>query len=96
MAPINSFISSLTGLTALSACICAVVGQDGSSKVIESEVLILGGGMTGVAAAHSLYHDSNIKDFLIVEARHELGGRVQDDQIGIARCWPWSRTTDRN
>lgn len=38
--------------------------------------------MTGVSAAHSLAMDLGITDFLIVEARHELGGRVQLGHIG--------------
>ena len=39
------------------------------------KVLILGGGVTGVIAARTL-HQNGIDDFLIVEARHELGGRM--------------------
>ncbi|KAI5782592.1 amine oxidase [Geopyxis carbonaria] len=51
-------------------------------ETLETEVLILGGGMAGVSAAHTLYHDLNLTDFLIVEARHELGGRVQNHMVG--------------
>jgi monoamine oxidase len=76
MASIGSFLPSLA---ALSACFYGVTAQ----RVVETEVLILGGGMTGVSAAHSLYFDSNITDFLIVEARNELGGRVQNHMIGM-------------
>ena len=39
------------------------------------KVLILGGGVAGVIAARTL-HQNGIDDFLIVEARHELGGRM--------------------
>lgn len=38
--------------------------------------------MTGVSAAHSLALNLNITDFLVVEARSELGGRVQQGRIG--------------
>jgi heterodisulfide reductase subunit A-like polyferredoxin len=77
MAPMGSFLPSLA---ALSACIYGVAAQQ--RVVVETEVLILGGGMTGVSAAHSLYFDANITDFLIVEGRDELGGRVQNHRIG--------------
>ncbi|KAG0642597.1 hypothetical protein HOY80DRAFT_1036181 [Tuber brumale] len=52
------------------------------SKVIHTKVLILGGGMAGVTAARTLAQDLNVTDFLIVEARGELGGRVQNTMIG--------------
>jgi len=45
-------------------------------------VLILGAGMTGITAARSLANELNITDFLIVEARHEVGGRMQNTKIG--------------
>ena len=40
------------------------------------KVLILGGGVTGVIAARTL-HRRGIDSFLILEARDELGGRMQ-------------------
>ncbi|KAF8154024.1 hypothetical protein B0H34DRAFT_662165 [Crassisporium funariophilum] len=39
------------------------------------KVLILGGGVAGVIAARTL-HENGINDFLIIEAREELGGRM--------------------
>ncbi|KAG1722003.1 hypothetical protein EDB19DRAFT_1884550 [Suillus lakei] len=51
-----------------------------SSK--DARVLILGGGVTGVIAARTL-HRKGIDDFLIVEARDQLGGRMQDYTIGV-------------
>ncbi|KAJ6510494.1 amine oxidase [Mycena sanguinolenta] len=44
-------------------------------------VLILGGGVAGIIAARTL-HDQGIDDFLIVEARDELGGRLRSKQFG--------------
>ncbi|KAG6844510.1 hypothetical protein H0H87_006335 [Tephrocybe sp. NHM501043] len=40
------------------------------------EVLILGGGVTGVIAART-FHEKGINDFLILEARNEIGGRLR-------------------
>ncbi|THH07776.1 hypothetical protein EW145_g3150 [Phellinidium pouzarii] len=52
------------------------VGKDAS-------VLILGGGVTGVIAARTL-HEHGHDNFIIVEARDELGGRMQTKTIGKA------------
>jgi len=41
-----------------------------------SRVLILGGGVAGIMAART-FHDHGIKDFLIIEGREELGGRLR-------------------
>ncbi|KAK7691475.1 hypothetical protein QCA50_004874 [Cerrena zonata] len=47
----------------------------------DAKVLILGGGVAGLTAARSLY-DQGVTDFLIVEARHELGGRMRNHRFG--------------
>ncbi|KAK7028264.1 amine oxidase [Favolaschia claudopus] len=44
-------------------------------------VLILGGGVAGIIAARTL-HEHGIHDFLIVEARTELGGRLRSKRFG--------------
>ena len=44
-------------------------------------ILILGGGVTGVIAARTL-HERGYDNFVIVEARDELGGRMQTQTIG--------------
>ncbi|KAJ7816311.1 amine oxidase [Mycena olivaceomarginata] len=44
-------------------------------------VLILGGGVAGIIAARTL-HEQGIDDFLIVEARNELGGRLRSKRFG--------------
>ncbi|KZS99844.1 uncharacterized protein LAESUDRAFT_609123, partial [Laetiporus sulphureus 93-53] len=41
-----------------------------------------GGGVAGVIAARTLY-EQGITDFIIVEARDELGGRLQTETIGV-------------
>ncbi|KAH9837563.1 amine oxidase [Rhodofomes roseus] len=47
----------------------------------DATVLILGGGVAGVIAARTL-HEQGIDDFIIVEARDELGGRLMSHAFG--------------
>ncbi|KAJ6576638.1 amine oxidase [Mycena vulgaris] len=47
----------------------------------DTTVLILGGGVAGIIAARTL-HEKGIDNFLIVEARDELGGRMRSKQFG--------------
>jgi polyamine oxidase len=46
-------------------------------------VLILGGGMTGIIAARTL-HEQGIDDFIILDAKSELGGRMSPRTFGVA------------
>ena len=50
------------------------------SEVVKTKVAILGGGMSGTIAARTLAQ-SNIFDFLLIEARHELGGRIMSTEF---------------
>ena len=43
-----------------------------AGQVIKTRVAVLGGGMAGIIAARTL-HEQGIQDFVIVEARPELG-----------------------
>ncbi|CAL1696662.1 unnamed protein product [Somion occarium] len=52
------------------------------ATVKDAKVLILGGGVAGIIAARTL-HEQGISDFLIVEARHELGGRMMNRPFGV-------------
>lgn len=47
----------------------------------DAKVLILGGGMAGITAARTL-HDQGIDDFIVIEARHEVGGRMLSHTFG--------------
>ncbi|KNZ78885.1 Polyamine oxidase [Termitomyces sp. J132] len=47
----------------------------------DTKVLVLGGGVAGVIAARTL-HEQGIDDFVLVEARDELGGRLQSTPFG--------------
>ena len=51
------------------------------SRKKDTSVLILGGGVTGVIAARML-HERGYDNFLIIEARDELGGRMQNRAFG--------------
>ena len=56
-----------------------VINGQRSSK-FDTDVLILGGGIAGVAAAKTL-HDHGFTNFMIIEAQSELGGRIQTVEI---------------
>ncbi|GLB44648.1 putative flavin containing amine oxidoreductase [Lyophyllum shimeji] len=47
----------------------------------DHKVIILGGGVAGVIAART-FHQHGVKDFVIVEARDELGGRLRSTSFG--------------
>lgn len=47
----------------------------------DAKVLILGGGVAGITAARAL-HDAGVTDFLVLEARPELGGRLMSHSFG--------------
>ncbi|TFK83625.1 amine oxidase [Polyporus arcularius HHB13444] len=48
----------------------------------DTKVLILGGGVAGIIAARTL-HEQGIDDFIILEARSELGGRMMSRSFGV-------------
>ena len=47
----------------------------------DASVLILGGGIAGITAATAL-HEQGVEDFIVLEARHELGGRMLSHTFG--------------
>jgi len=60
----------------LGALECAFV----TGEIIKTKVAILGGGLAGTMAARTLA-ENNITEFLIVEARGELGGRLMSSEF---------------
>ncbi|KAF8263148.1 amine oxidase [Lactarius quietus] len=56
-------------------------GELSARQSLDTQVLILGGGVAGIIAARTLAAQG-ITDFLIVEARDELGGRMRSTTFG--------------
>ena len=57
-----------------------------------TETLIIGGGLAGLAVARELYAEG--RDFLLVEARDRLGGRILTQHVGagafdLGPAWFW-------
>jgi polyamine oxidase len=55
-----------------------------TAKTTKTKVAILGGGVSGISAAKNLVANG-ITDFVIVEARDELGGRAHDIEFAGVR-----------
>ena len=55
--------------------------QPNCDRDSDAQVLILGAGMAGLGAARK-FSESGITDFLILEQRDQIGGRVQSIQFG--------------
>ena len=51
------------------------------TKVIKTKVAVLGGGISGVIAARTL-SQAHVQDFLLIEAKGELGGRLASANVG--------------
>ena len=49
-------------------------------KDTDPKVLIIGAGVSGIAAARTLY-DKGIKDFVILEATAKVGGRIRSSDF---------------
>ncbi len=65
---------------------------------MDAEVLILGAGMAGLGAAETL-SKNGINNFLIIDQRDKIGGRVQTEKFGggIVELGPqWVIAADRN
>ncbi|KAJ5110019.1 hypothetical protein N7532_002664 [Penicillium argentinense] len=76
------FTKGLLTALAVQSCVAAVSkARDEHASCTKTTVAILGGGMAGVAAAQAL-HNSSIDDFVIIEYRDTLGGRVAHTDFG--------------
>lgn len=52
-----------------------------SEDVRHAQVVILGGGITGISLARALINEHNITDIVLLEARDELGGRAHTETL---------------
>jgi len=68
-------LSTLSGVSAQNA-------NTTSTPPNHTTVLILGGGMTGTIAARTL-HEQGINDFIILDAKTKLGGRMSSRTFGV-------------
>ena len=69
-------MNHLTKYVFLTSSILAYCQAAGTCNSPDADVLILGAGFSGVAAAKTLF-DAGIENFLVLEARDEIGGRVR-------------------
>ncbi|KAL4255448.1 FAD/NAD(P)-binding domain superfamily protein [Pleurotus pulmonarius] len=83
--------STLRGLALLTLCLVSLSAgvqafsqsdtASGDSVQSNPRVLILGGGVAGIIAARTL-HQNGLENFLIIEARDEIGGRLRSHTFG--------------
>jgi polyamine oxidase len=71
---LNAFIFYVPKILAASS------SKSGNQNEIHTDVVIIGGGASGIAAAQIL-HEANIS-FVLLEADQRIGGRIQNQQIG--------------
>ena len=72
----------LLGLLSAFSAVFAQNANTTSTAPNHTTVLILGGGMTGIIAARTL-HEQGIDDFIILDAKSELGGRMSSRKFGV-------------
>ncbi|KZT69427.1 amine oxidase [Daedalea quercina L-15889] len=77
-APMQGALAAMAGFLTST---CARSVERSPMPIADPTVVILGGGVAGVIAARTLY-EQGITNFTIVEARGELGGRMQTQTIG--------------
>ncbi|WVR09269.1 hypothetical protein IAU60_006334 [Kwoniella sp. DSM 27419] len=65
---------------ALVPAIAALSVRD-NDPVARAQVVILGGGISGISLARSLVQDYNVTDILLIEAHGELGGRAHNQYL---------------
>lgn len=70
----------IIALAVLVVVLPASLGQTNCDRDPDAQVLILGAGLAGLGAARTV-SKSGINDFLTIEQRDEIGGRVQSAQF---------------
>jgi polyamine oxidase len=73
---------ALLGLSSALSGVFAQNANTSSTTSYHTTVIILGGGMAGIIAARTL-HEQGIDDFIILDAKTELGGRMIPKAFGV-------------
>lgn len=79
--PSTLLLTLLTTLSYTSARPNLFPRNDSSSSTDQYDVIILGGGIAGIAAAQTLITQYNITNILLLEGRDELGGRAHTETL---------------
>ena len=75
------FTCAIALLCAVATSAVALREGEPCSDKLDTEVLILGGGASGISIGKTLF-DAGITDFIVVEAYSELGGRIRKQRFG--------------
>lgn len=78
----RDFLKSAISLSALSACSTIEGSFQADRRIYDREVIVIGGGLAGLAAAYTL--KKNKVPFRLFEADHRLGGRVFSQKFGTS------------
>ncbi|XP_078000205.1 uncharacterized protein LOC144452880 [Glandiceps talaboti] len=75
------YIQTFTVILFIACYFRTTRGTDASKPKYDADVLILGAGATGIAAAKTL-QKNGMKNFLILEGSNRIGGRVMEVEFG--------------
>ena len=85
------YVGSMAKWTCLLEILLSVFGAAYScGNTLDADVLILGAGMSGVAAARTLF-EAGVKNFLVLEARDEIGGRHEVPKFAGCHSGTWCK-----
>lgn len=56
-------------------------GGGAGGDTVHAQVIIMGGGISGISTARTLMTEYNITDIILIEARDELGGRAHTETL---------------
>ena len=68
-------------LLVIAATLTHTLPTTSTAEGYDADVLILGAGMAGIATAKTL-QEQGVRNFLIIEARDRIGGRIRSEEFG--------------
>ncbi|RSH86205.1 uncharacterized protein EHS24_004436 [Apiotrichum porosum] len=74
-------LAAAAAVPAMPADVQVARGSSTNNGTHKAQVIVLGGGISGISAARSLVSDYNVTDIILIEARDELGGRAHTDTM---------------